>query len=423
MGDKIKSLFAGLTPECTPDGTGQDFTQAQCLAKKGPGYYCGALSKCEPLKQAGEVCSVVYPDACASKVCQIQAGGATSGGICVDPGKVGWPCDTNPDAKKPTIAGPDGKPIGCALDAGFFCDRSKGPTCQPTVAANQYCLPDPVGVASHPEFNPCGPGATCSSASKCVPLSKPGESCVSNGDCTTGNTCVLGKCVTGVPHSENMPCTLPTQDCNTGLFCDGSTCKKLRKENELCSGPAVPNGGCETGLVCGSDLKCHSTAVEGESCSPAGSPGNCSDGMTCSSLSKCVPLGTDGASCTLGAIASDDVKSRIGINAVMGCAEGYSCSGLSKCRPQGNPGDSCNAALDPGNFCKSTRCGGDGKCTTLKASGEVCVLNNECSSGKCQATTTTLTGSNNKMNMFRAFVIGGGTTTTTTTTSSTKKCV
>jgi hypothetical protein len=170
------------------------------------------------LQAAGAPCAVDFE--CADGLTCVGWAEGTDG-TCAMPGGAGSPCERAADA-----------------GAGLYVDW---------------------GLGMHPS---CASGAYCS-GSACVAQGGSGASCTSNGACTTGLTCHVGKCGTTGPAAAGGACQNKS-DCQEGLYCDpsGNTCQlrapaggACTANSDVCRGfCAVPdsgtNGVCTA--VCGS---------------------------------------------------------------------------------------------------------------------------------------------------------------------------
>ena len=169
---------------------------------------------------------------------------------------------------------------------------------------------------------PCNVDAQCAggacpievglSCGSCHTFSKPGDSCLSNGECDFGDRCIAGKCV--VPEALGQACDA-THPCMQGLTCNG-----------VCQLTA-PGGPCPTGYECGG-------VAEGEYC----------DGTTCQPFS----IGQPGDPC----------------GSTLPCAGGKYCIGSAGCPPDVQVGGACTGSSDCELF---TNCAA-GTCAELPTS-------------------------------------------------------
>ncbi len=180
-----------------------------CGSQAGPGEACG--------DDEGKACRL-------GLVCMSEDGGANQGGTCESEremldGKEGDPCDVQTGdlcdkglscaisgpllSPVSACAGPVGAGEPCTLAAptqcpdGEYCagtsvdpgSASLEGTCTALPGAGEACAEDP--------FNPtggCAAGLFCETDSKCHPVNRLGEPCVSDDGCANGN-CKEGVCV------------------------------------------------------------------------------------------------------------------------------------------------------------------------------------------------------------------------------------
>ncbi len=317
----------------------------------------------------------------------------------------------------------DGKTDEEACDDGLPCTED---VCD---SAQQFCIHSPLsdggvcddgdpctapdgckkGVCTGAPAKDCGDGDPCTddgcSAATGACAHKPraaGATCDDGDACTTGDTCVDGKCTTK-PKScdDGEACTADSCDkvkgCattpNEGAACDdGDACTasdacasgqcKGAAKTCVAAGPCEvaacdpANGDCKKaskpdGSACTDDNLCtQNDACNGGACKAEKT-------VTCPAGKACIELPCDPASgLCLAKLAADGSACDDGD----ACTAGESCKGGNcsftgeKCNDQ-NP---CTADVcEPGVGCKSTPI--DGECND----GDLCTIGDACKSGKC----------------------------------------
>lgn len=271
-------------------------------------------------------------------------------------------------------------PVQSACDDGSKCTEDDA--CD----ADGECVGTLVVCADE---DPCTTD-TCDPASGCGHARTTG-SCNDGDLCTSDDTCASGSCAgTPIDCNDNDVCTQDGCDslsgCTrlplSGLLCDdldpcstGDTCV-----NGKCKG----TGGCDDGKECTTD-----TCEPGGGCSHENRAGSCNDGDPCSSDDHCVAdacVGTrncdDGNPCTTDECTLTGCVHRNNEN---GCDDQDPCTS----------GDTCNAGTCTGTpyTCQagecetSSSCDGTGGCTAVrKADGVACTADaSECTSDVCTA--------------------------------------
>lgn len=290
-----QDAFVGLVA----DGAACDDNDvcASDFCKLEMGKNCGV---CAPATKPGDACSEAADDCSSGQNC---INGACTAANTVTEGKK---CLNDDDCTKGlTCAFGEMDAVCKALAAkgascqdndqcadGLTCVYSsfEGPgVCGQAVAAGQPCIPS--GGSSKEQ---CTPGHVCAIATdwdgksppdtKCAPLVKVGDACIS--------------------HLQ----------CGIDSFCNAGKCALLPKSGESCAPPMMAgegNGRCGLGLYCGPDKQCGAAPGEGKPC-PSG---ECGKGLKCNfqaDTPTCYAPLAAGAACTLDS----------GVN----CANGLTCT-------------------------------------------------------------------------------------------------
>lgn len=248
-------------------------------------------------------------DECVSEACDTTL---TCPGRCVDRVALGQPVSFGQTCVKG--AEPYQGLCTALVPVGSSCAATGGST-QPhrCVAgarcdASERCAQDTYldeDQACSDTGTPCGFGLQCA-ASRCSPLSGPGESCSASDLCQRDLFCIAGRCAaSGVVGAA---CTL-NQQCDEGLFCNlpggaGSTgaCAPLHVQGQACT---VQGGECAPDFVCTASQffpegTCDARLAAGATCFEA-APNPCARGLYCDAgtagSGRCVSLLADGAAC------------------------------------------------------------------------------------------------------------------------------
>jgi MYXO-CTERM domain-containing protein len=291
-------------------------------------------------------------------------------GVCCNTA-CGGTCDTcvgsSPGTCAPTFGPTRGRscpgsaPCVSSCTGGDNCSPSTaacgGGTCNPateTALPTVYCsggsCPSPTPIA-------CAP-FTCNSTNTACK-----NTCAVDGDCSSGNFCSGGTCVSQLPPGS--PCTLKNQ-CLSGFCVDGVCCSTACTEQCGSCSLTGKAGTCSgvTGAPVGGRAVC---ATDGTVC------GGACDGST---ITACAYPTTScrTADCTAGvatAAASCDGKGACPLATTTVCAP-YACSGTG-C------GTTCTTDADcaTGNWCQT------GKCVPKSIVGASCGTAAECTSGNC----------------------------------------
>jgi len=234
---------------------------------------------------------------------------------------------------------------GCqnTTDPGGACDDGDACTEQDSCATGS-CL----GVAVDcDDGNPCTDDA-CDPATGCTNTPNNDNTCDTDGDPCTLETCVDGACTDGDPVVVNdcddgNPCTIDTCDPNVG-------CYYLPSNNACCQGDAFA---CDDNDVCTTD----SCDPDSGACSYEPNTEPCDDGNICTDNDVC-----DGAGSCAGTAST--------------CDDGNPCT-IDACDPAqgcvntiGPDGEVCDDGLDcsTGDICTAGVCAGDtSQCTCVPA--------------------------------------------------------
>lgn len=367
----------------------------------------------------------------------------------------------------------DGLADGSPCDDGDLCtsnDRCVGGLCLPeeaiscdddNVCTDDTCLPT-EGCVHLPNLAACEDGDPCTSDDRCsVGICRPGgpacddrnpctaDSCAPSGECanipddslscsdasecTTGDFCAGGVCISGLGDgcAEDDPCIEVACGAD-GLTCelsllDGAPCD----DEDACTVDDACQGGlCRPGedLVCPWDSECAAFSCdrqlgcqletvfqEGKACSD---DDRCTLGETCNSEGACAPV--EGAECDDDNPCTEDT-----CDARWGCQHSWidaECDDGSRCttddmcrfgRCQGTAvvcddgdactSDSCDPLLgcqalatrcDDGNPCTRDGCDPETGCTFTPTDGAcddnlACTVMERCVEGECKAEITT----------------------------------
>lgn len=293
-------------------------------------------------------------------------------------------CDPSSCLDDHTLKGPnkcDG--VGFCLTGETDCSPyvCKTNACKTTCATNADCIAD----------------AYCAT-SVCMPKKADGQACANGGQCLSAN-CVDGVCCGAAMCPDCQACNLSgngtcspvpsgTKDgvCSTAdKACDGlGTCKKVNGQS--CAGTAdCVTDNCVDGVCCNNACK-----TPCQACNVAGNVGICSN----------VPSGQDDSTCTGADVACDgngECKKELGqtcsspTECLVGkCVDGVCCNTdcTETCKACNLPNSLGLCSFVPENGkdpmtcdASTVSCNGGGEC--VKALGEVCTMDGECSSKHC----------------------------------------
>ena len=333
------------------------------------GGECSTGSKCQSGHCAqGVCCNSDCTDACMA--CNLTS----------SLGKCTAVADNAPDPQekcKVTLQNTCGTTGACK--AGVCADWDKGKNCAPAACAtNTSATPastcDGAGKCVTPSNIDCG-NYICNVTNKAC-----NNSCQSNGDCKSPNTCSNGSC--GL-ISNGGACASGNQ-CASGFCTEGVCC------DSACS-DAATGGLCKSCKVAGNVGKC-SNVASGQSdpkqrCA-ASNPGagDCSNDGTCNGNGACRPwlssVGCRSASCTgttLTAAANCDGAGHCPAASTSSCTP-YQCSSTS---PSCLTTCSSDANCVSGETCRKV----DNHCGNKLPAGQTCGAGTDCGTGNCVDST------------------------------------
>jgi formylglycine-generating enzyme required for sulfatase activity len=390
----------------------------RCVASDRPFSVCQLPSErdCSYNSQCGtgQVCGVdgQCRDQC-STTRDCVAGQLCVSGTCADPTDLS-------DGKLPVKSSGDGgvAPTGQPCSYSSECPaplRCRSGLCAPECLMSVDCpsgarCVDQVCVATPAEgggTRDAGAGAGCVYNSDCmVPLACKGGvcryECVADVDCSRGDRCVKGVCVTpgvsvgGGPDAGCIPSTCLQRSKNCGVTddgCGGAVACGACPAGQTCGGGGIPN-------VCGKgDCAAKSCQAQGKNC------GTVSDGCsllvdcgTCTSPSSCGGGGQDNVCGCITKEKSCDGKCGTVIDACGvavtcgGCTAPETCGGAGTANECGCTQTTCAAASAACGFV-ADGCGGlldCGGCTTGACGGSG--TPNTCGAGKCAPSTCATLG-------------------------------
>jgi hypothetical protein len=189
------------------------------------------------------------------------------------------------------------------------------------------------------------------------------EECISE-DCTVPacpEACCAGTCsVTRAEVAIGGACNQTTGPCASGSFCNGTTCTALVATGGACTS----NSQCAYGLYCLEAGTCADAPNRGDACPDA----YCAEiGDRCSATMTCIALGRIGDACSEGFAGLFD------------CQQPLTCNQTTlTCANPPIAGEVCQFFCASGNFCNDTSV-----CEAVKANGQACTGDDECSSLYC----------------------------------------
>jgi hypothetical protein len=258
------NLLVPFEPACLTVFTGTAQSGAMCATSQdcASGLYCDStLARCPGTCAPTVTNRPPNPNACPPGTFY-SAGAGDAGAVCVPPGNAGEACG----AGKSFCVGTTFCAASLSRDAGSVCHphRDAGAPCS-TLAVPSECKVDSVCTPSGDAGStcvlvsrrgePCGNGRACQVGLACLggtcqSLVSPGNTCVSDLDCTAFHRC--GPAMTCVPlggHDAGCTSSLGRQECAPGLFCNAALrCEPLRALNAPCTTGAECS--IEQGLVC-----------------------------------------------------------------------------------------------------------------------------------------------------------------------------
>jgi hypothetical protein len=279
----------------------------------------------------------------------------SSGGMCTDA------ADCTPSATKcVTVSCMDKKCASADAPQGSACTDMGGAVCdgngncvaceaptdcpaQATLCLANTCNNNMCGTMEAPQGTACtdNNGKVCNNAGVCI-------GCNSSSDCTGGDVCMGGACVSAT--------------CN-----DGSSTDDMKTDVD-CGGPNCP--ACGIGKMCLVARDCTTGVCTGDMCVTCGQDSDCASGNFCDPTNNggtCTPAQATGASCSNG----DGTQCSTGF-----CADGYccdmactgTCEACSGALKGGGNNGHCGAikvGTDPKMQCNDqgmASCGNDGSC-------------------------------------------------------------
>jgi hypothetical protein len=261
-----------------------------------------------------------------------------------------------------------GTDCGTGICAGNTCRCVINDDCpMGTLCKLGICMPTPTctdGVKNGTETDtdcggstcgPCGPGKQCSGAGDCTTEICVGNvcRCATNADCSTGQRCMLGYCMTATCFDGSKNGSESDTDCG------GGTC-----------------AACGPGKACNTGADCTTETCVGNTCRCT-SNADCAGGQKCS-LGYCVSAAT----CSDGITNGVETDVDCGGGTCGACAPGKHCS---------TPAD-CTTDVCVANVCRCT-------------SNADCGANQHCSLGYCLSLCTDGTTDGNETDVD----CGGGT--------------
>jgi cysteine-rich repeat protein len=373
-------------------------TVVECPVPKGVGAECLGAS-CDPLSGKcsfvpageGKACSdgdaCTFAETCAEGVCK---GGkpvnCNDGNSCTDD-----LCDALTGCKftPNSAACEDGNPCTLADQcAGGSCVSGKAQDCND----GNVCTDDS-----------CDPAKGCVHLFNQVP-------CSDSNECTTGDVCKLGTCVsTGV------------QGCNDGNVCTDDSCDPAagckfafnqipcNDANKCTTGDVCKQGLCQGSslLPCDDGNVCTDDSCDPEAgCVHKNNAATCDDGNVCTTTDLCKAgtcKGNVALDCNDGNLCTDDLcdpaKGCVHLDNKAPCDDGNPCTGSDSCsggQCKGGPAVVCN----DGNPCTTDSCDPKGGCVYSPNSdpcddGNKCTTTDKCSAGKCVGSGTLACGDDN----------------------------
>ncbi len=295
-----------------------------------------------------------------------------------------WRVDLSWFKKGESPACDDGN--ACTRDDGCifgFCLGGSPDNCDDDNACTNDACDTKTGCAHVAATNSCNDGSVCTAGDHCS-----GGKCVGKSQikCDDGNPCTADNChktngCFGTPMAQGAKCD-DDNVCTTDTTCDKGSCKNGKAKtcddsNPCTTDTCFPLVGCTFKPV--DNQKCN----DGDSCTEQdickngkclGKKGNsCDDGNNCTADSctkagGCTHKAASGAPCSDGNLCTLKDKCQNGV-----CVSGSSkdCFDTQQCTV-----DSCDAKTGKCTFSKVS----DGECDD----GNLCTLNDKCSSGKCK---------------------------------------
>ena len=294
----------------------------------------------------------------------------------------GSECESNRCKAKPGSACSN----NTECQSGNYCNPLPSGTCQSRIALNASC------VSSNTNPNQCQSGLACDSVTnQCKAAS---GSCSVHSDCQTGFYCNASSCTQQI--TAGGTCSGDNAECQGSAVCQSNVCKAMLNEacssdghcqsnhcsNSLCK--VAFNGSCSNDNECSDSLACRGgrcVGVQGSDCENNHSV--CSDSLYCNTYTStnrntCQPRLMPGGSCanvaqcTSNAPPPDPPNPLHNLTCRSGkCSDGTAssaCTSWTQCRP----GFYCN--FWDNNISMSV-------CHARGRVGESCVDHGQCASG------------------------------------------
>jgi len=293
------------------------------------------------------------------------------------------------DGATRTVAGTK----ACAAEyATYPCDK-----------LNAGFLPDCATPGTRATGEACLFNAQCASRScdtrssgcnQCDSLGELGADCsMPSQGCKPGLFCdrTSNQCVAHIERVEGAPCTATT-GCNYGLYCANLTCTKYPAHGMDCR--TAPE--CLDGDYCAADNTCTTPPGVGQPCATA-----VSGRMYCSSDAYCSFADATHAVCVAlpkaGQACGRQLNEQMALTNQV-CAEGSFCGPTSTCMPPGPPGATCedDGQCQPELYCACTDSSCSARsCVTIGLTDEACGVPGaichggfECVDGHCRPRAT-----------------------------------
>ena len=361
--DKSKSMMCNDSNPCTDDGCdpGTGCTHTDNAVPCDDNNKCTTGDACKSGSCTGGMeVSCDDANACTSDTCVPAAG-------CVHVNNID-PCDDNDPCTE------------IDLCQGGVCVGGGSPSCDDGNACTKDYCSSPAGCFNKPlTGTPCEDGNLCMTGDLClagvcqagaVPVScEDGNPCTDNfcdnpavgcqfsynegpcddgNACTEGDSCLDGKCHSGVPAACNDSNSCTKDSCNLPQGCSHVPVNGGGCESPCLTGGTCHDGSCEGGtpVSCEDDNPCTDDQCDEklESCQHFDNQGPCEDGDACTEGDFC-----QGGSCHSGAPVS--------------CDDGNECT-VDSC----DPAQGCSKTLLTGPVCSD---------------GNLCTKSDKCLGGTC----------------------------------------
>jgi hypothetical protein len=393
----------GCTPDTCTSGTHHKFA-----CGGGTCAEIGTGNSCSPYTCGTTTCNTI----CSAASCTAGSSGCASG-YCQ--GMNGTCLTSMPNGCTGCSDGPTSSCTSGQCKDGHCCDTACGTACHSCVTGTCSNVGSLTGVEDNPE---CQTTQMCNASQQC--LIKDGQTCTTpstsdascfNGHCVSktggggvccGSACAVGTvCVGNVPTGTTCdsgtcssapgsncnpykcaggacpsscscgasPCN-DTTNCNTGNYCNGSTCAV--DDNSHCENPLVDcstrstfngftctNGTCGcTALTLATDCGARGNSCLGGACKcnllTACSSGQCCNALGCGTVDTDNHCGSSCTNCTTGPDNKKCVSSSCGCNADSDCSATKYCASNHQCATRISSGMPCadsNCAVAGCNQC------------------------------------------------------------------------